>query len=382
MEISPAVVQTSPRPRRVLLPLEESRGQVPPGSLIISDVFSAGETESHGVSVAKAAWSLGFSGSIFYQQAVGEALPPLQQHGVAAGLLATPGLEKPLIARALKDYVVGPPLHMLMSAVDEVERASKSEAGNCVLNLSSGICKAQVAHSLYSSASSAWKSADAQEAGEGAAALDNLARLFSLDYDKLMSSNSDIARTERHRLQQSIVDGVSKIWDSEPQIPRQRERFAESVRTFESRNSSVVIAAGNEGLLRPTMELETRLQLEVPSDFEQNVLENETVTSVGASIILDGTESSARYSSSYPGIDFYTSGDAAPGLEFEESQGLSRSGTSLAAPRIGALMAKLHQDRPSASSDEVQRLLQAQLTDGGSALIDTATAQQFLLTDS
>lgn len=382
MNVAHTTIQNSPPPRRVLLSLENNHSRVPSGSLIISDVFSAGEPESHGVSVAKAAWSLGFSGPIFYQQAISEPLPPLQQHNLAANLLSTPGLDTSLLNKALKDYVVGPPLHMLLSAIDEVERASESQAANCVLNLSSGMCKAQLAHSLYSSASRAWNSSDPQVAQEGEATLDNLSRLFSLNYSALISADPEIAAKERHHLQQTLIDKVGEIWDAEPRIPSERERFIASVQAFETKNSSVVIAAGNEGLLRPAMELETGLQLNTPEDFEQNVLENDSVTSVGASIILDANEAAARYSSNYAGIDFYISGDTNPGLEFDHTQGLSRSGTSLAAPRVSALMSTLHHAFPSATSEQIQQLVQTQLTDPSERLISTRVAREFLLTDS
>lgn len=373
---------TSVAPRRTLLPLEESSGKVPPGSLLISDVFSSGPSESHGIAVTKAAWSVGFSGPVFYQQAVGRALAPLQEHFKAAEALESSPLSKQTVQAAFRAFVVGPPLHMLESGIDEVDRAYNSQASNSALNLSSGMSKAQVASLLYERSSQAWKSDEPQTSMLGTTTLLNLAQLFPIDLKHLTADDSETTKVARHQFQQTLIHEIDKVWDGDLEIQNQKERFSESVRRFESRRNSVVVAAGNEGLIKPLLEMETGQSLEVPSDFEQNVLECEDVTSVGASIILNGVESPARYSNNFPGIDFYTSGDVTPGFEFDDSQGMGQTGTSLAAPRVSALLAKLHGDFPTLSSSRVENLLKSRISTDEAPIIQTPTAQEFLLTDS
>ena len=354
------------KPRLKLKPLEQSSGAVPAGSLIISDVFSS--SESHGVDVAKAAWNLGFQGPIFYQQAVSEPLAPLLEHQQAIKRLEKPSLERDAVGSALHRFVAGPPLHMLLSATDEVDRATQSGARNSVLNLSSGMSKAQVTSLLH------------QHALKGEEPLNftaNLANFFQLDFEQLAQGN----RQEHARLQQSLIDFVDARWNQESRIEEQRGAFQQAVRRFERSHNSVVIAAGNEGLVEPTLEMQSRADLQVPVDFEQNVLESPDVTHVGATIILDGKEAPARYSSSWPGVEFYVSGDEVPGMEFDDSKGLGKSGSSLASPRVGSLMAEIHRRHPEYSSLEVEKTLSQQFASNADMMIDADKARDFLLQD-
>ena len=352
------------RPRLKLQPLEQSNGAVPAGSLIISDVFSS--TESHGVDVAKAAWNLGFQGPIFYQQAVSEPLAPLLEHQQSIKRLEKPNLERDAAASALHRFVAGPPLHMLLSATDEVDRATESGARNSVLNLSSGTSKAQVTSLLHQ---------HALKGDEPVNFTANLANLFQLNFEELAQGNLQ----EHARLQQSLIDFVDASWNQESRIEEQRGAFQQAVRRFERSHNSVVIAAGNEGLVEPTLEMQSRADLKVPVDFEQNVLESPDASHVGATIILDGKEAPARYSSSWPGVAFYVSGDEVPGVEFDDSKGLGKSGSSLAAPRVGSLMAEIHRRHPEYSSLEVETTIARQFASNADLMIDVDKARDFLL---
>lgn len=347
-----------------LRPLEQSGGAIPAGSLIVSDVFTS--SESHGVDVAKAAWSLGFQGPIFYQQAVSEPLPPLLEHQQAIVQLNKPDLDKDTVAAALHSFVLGPPLHMLLSATEEVGRASQSGARNSVLNLSSGTCKAQVTSLLHH---------HALQGDNPVNFTSNLADFFRLDLEQLAQGN----RHEHARLQQSLIDFVSETWNQDPQLPELQKAFHRAVQEFESGHNSVVIAAGNEGLIEPTLEMQSRSDLQVPADFEQNILESPEATHVGATIILDGIEAPARYSSTWPGVEFYVSGDEVPGAEFDDSKGLGKSGSSLAAPRVGSLMAEIHHRHPEYSSRQVETAVSEQFASNAISMIDTEKAREFLL---
>ena len=358
------------RPKLQLKPLAQSRGNVPPGSLVISDVFTS--SESHGVEVAKAAWSIGFQGSVFYQQAQNEPTGELQAAYQALGSLAESELKPEESKQALETYALGPPLHMLTTGVDEVRRASLSGMKNSVLNLSSGTCKAQIAGDLYRIVSGAWKQPDEQSLN----VVNNISRLFGLEKSRLLSETPEEANLERQKLQQSLIDSVDSAWRNEPRINEERGKFQKAVKELEANNNSVVIAAGNEGLIKPGFEFETGLAVTVPQDFEENVLECPDVTAVGATIILDGQEAPARYSSEWLGVDVYTSGDTQPGQEFDERQGLGH-GSSLAAPRVGAVMARLHGENNELTSLQVENELRG-LSIDESPILRSDIAQGYL----
>lgn len=376
--ISPTQASTA-KPRVSVKPLDENRGRVPPGSLLISDLFvSDGPAESHGLAVTRAALSVGFEGPLFYQSAVEQPLPPLREHFEAGAQLTSADLSPDEVHGALHRFSVGPPLHMLGSGIDEVERAATSLPRNSVLNLSSGTCKAQVVSQLYRAAASAWTALDPQEREGGRCLLRNLAKVEAIDLSKLLAGSAEESDSEKNRLQQSIIDRVDQSWAQEPRIERLQQEFARAVSGLESAHNSVVIAAGNEGLIKPGFEYETGLEVQVPEDFEQNVLHGPDTTSVGATIVLDGVEATARYSSLWPGVDLHASGDRQLAMEFDPSQGLKNAGSSLAAPRVGALMSRIHRDHPELDSDQVEDLVKSRFLSSGS-MLDTSAAQDYLL---
>ena len=322
--------------------------------------------------VARAAWSIGFQGSVFYQQAQNEPTDELRAAYQALNSLTASDLSAQQSRQALETYAVGPPLHMLATGEDEVRRASLSGMKNSVLNLSSGTCKAQIAGDLYRALSGAWQQPDEQSLN----VVDNLSRLFGLEKDRLLSETQEEANLERQKLQQSLIDSVDNAWRNDPRINQGRVKFQKAVEELELNHNSVVIAAGNEGLVKPGFEFETGLAVSVPQDFEENVLECPDVTAVGATIILDGREAPARYSSEWLGVDVYTSGDTQPGQEFDERQGLGH-GSSLAAPRVGAVMARLHGDNTELTSLQVEKELQA-LNKGESSILKSDVALGYL----
>lgn len=360
------------RPWSATKALKQHQGSVPSGSLIVSDVFRESDPDdqaSHGGAVVAAARSLQFSGPVFFQQAVAEPVPEMKQGMAATQLLATPQSSVESLDRALEMFAVGPPIHMLVSGTEEVKAAHQSEASGSVLNLSSGVCQAQVANMLYR----------LTESDNGEAVTKNYARLFALDLDCLHHPDPAQSAAAKHSLAQALVEKVSAAWKNDSRLDDLRTDFQTAVQAFESRGNSVVIAAGNEGLIKPILEQAGGQPLSVPSDFEQNVLEVPEVTSVGATIILDGVEAPARYSSSGQGVDLYASGDKVMGQEFDSSQGLTGVGTSIAAPRVAAVMAALHRDHPELDSQQIEELLARELATGPMALLDASRAQALLL---
>ena len=353
-------------------------GEVPAGSLIVSDDFLASDPadeRTHGGSVVAAARSLGFQGPVYYQQSATEQVPEFELAQRALQLIGTPGMSPDVVAKALETWAVGPPLHILQTAADEVRQATRSGAANSVLNLSSGTSKSQVSNILYCMASPAWSSADAQAQQNGLVALENYAQLFGLDKEKLLSPLPEVSQPERRALQNRLIGTVDQAWSADPRIAAAQHGFSQAVVDFEAGRNSVVLAAGNEGFIKLLLEADGLGELALPADFERNVLDSPEVTLVGASIVLDGAEVPARYTSGDQEIDVYASGDKVLGREFDDSAGLNGAGTSTAAPRVGAVMAALHRAHPTLGSRQIEALLSAQLTISPLALLDYGKAQ-------
>jgi hypothetical protein len=271
---------------------------------------------------------------------------------------------------------------MLWTAAEEVERVAGSGATHSVLNLSSGTCKAQVCKMLYDLAAPAWNGRSPEAQQNGLAVVENLARFFPLDLQQLLDPNPTVSGPERRALQNGLIAVVEQAWNSEPRIEQARQRFSEAVTALESGRNSVVVAAGNEGLIKPLMELDGLGPLQVPADFERNVLDIEAVTMVGATVILDGIEGPARYTSGDQEIDIYVSGDKTLGQEFDDRTGLRNAGTSMAAPRIGAVMATLHGQHPGLDSHGVESLLEQRFSRDPLRILDYGAASELLRSQS
>ena len=225
-----------------------------------------------------------------------------------------------------------------------------NEAGveNSAVNLSLGDSKAAQSYRLYFNTLESLGSENPQRR-------ENFARAFDVNMDNMRSQDKEVQRAEDSRLQQSVVDFVSQSVDQSRPIAQSQDRWDQAVEKFEGNRNSVVISSGNEGVVEETMERFTgNRQLNLPRDFETNFLENDLVTSVGATN-PDGTR--AEYSSESGGVDIYANGPLGGGEGQEPI-----TGTSFAAPRVGVTMAELHRLNPNMSSSQVEGLLQSRFT--------------------
>ena len=360
-----------------LFPLQGNRVHIPSGSMIVSDVFNPSEPSDvsfHGGSVVAGSRSLGFEAPIFYQQVASTPNSAHRDGLQALQSLSSHSLSPEAVLTAVESFSRGAPNHMLHSATQEIEAATESGAEQTVLNLSSGTSKAQITQILYQQASQAWQNGDPS----AHLALENFAGAWNINSDELLHSDPQVFGPARRRLQQNIVSEVHKAWESDLELSKEKARFEVAIEKFEAKQNSVVIAAGNEGFVKPILEMGGQGDLHLPEDFEKNILFSEQATMVGASLVLDGEEVEATYTSGDQAIQAYASGDHVIGREFDDKLGLRGAGTSIATPRIGAVMAKLHAENPSSTSEQVESLLQEQFLFAQDRMLDHHKAYAFL----
>lgn len=333
-----------------------------PGSLIIADTFQGTTTdEPHGVIVNRAAMQQGFKGQV-YTQASPSYLDPRYAPLSLQVVSGQEGSKERVISVIRKD-AARQATQLLQLETNNLNDASKTGAKQTVVNMSSGVSKASIAGRLYSEASCAWTKSSPYLEQSAKLKIKDYAMAFNLDASKLQSSDPKVNGPERAKLQQALVDQVSQGMDGSPEVAGAKKSFLAAVKGFESKHNSVVISAGNEGDVLTNFKKDNGgRNLRLPKDFDENVLQNSEVTSVGATRWYGAEqlrETRANYSSKNGGVDVYASGSVAGTKDANKAENF---GTSFAAPRVAAAMAQLHKDNPSMSSAQVEALLKKNLT--------------------
>lgn len=357
----------SHRQKRVGPPLgtgPESKAPTP-GSLIISDSFTASEPGelSHGEIVGLAARGTGYKGDV---HTIGETYTPSSGYAFDVSDEAGRRLIHPVrgsrkdIVKNIETHVAAGAVGFLEAETHAVDLASLSGAKNSVLNLSQGKSKASVVDNLYALARSAWDPDPSPEHKEmGFNALDNYAKAYDLNAERLKNPDPKVSGPERRLLQQTLVKHVDHIFENNSAISKSKKKWSQSVSNFEARNNSVVISASNEGLVGKRLDKEFPGQdpLLVPRNFTSNVLNTAGVTTVGSTTHSEGKARIADYSSRSP-QGLYADG----GVDTDGDSKVDKTGTSFSAPRVASAMATLHGLRPNLSSSQVEELLRQQMT--------------------
>lgn len=245
-----------------------------------------------------------------------------------------------------------------------LDTLTQSGAKNSAANFSLGSSKASLSMELFEHVQTAVHAPAGRAAGlalgTGEHTAANYARAFEVDLEALRSQDDKTRQGEEARLQQAIIEHVSTTVDNSRSLDQASRRWDGAVQRFEDGNNSVVIAGGNEGDVAEVMQQwNGGTALRVPQDFEKNLLENERVTSVGATEPgPDGAPRPAAYSSASGGVDIYADGRV---QNSSAERGYSE-GTSFGAPRVGVTMAELHARYPRLSSAQVESLMKSQVS--------------------
>ena len=373
--------------------LSPAQGQVSgqAGSVYIHDTFvpsgpldlSTPSGETHGSLAAGAARGTGFRGRIVGTDRANAGIGRLDRQAMELqDRYSTPGRTREQTIADLRAYSGTRAGALLDQQTQYLNRLTASGANRSVANLSLGRSKASGTLDLYEQMMPALR-LDRNENDPAFARangmLQNVARAAGVDVSRLRSPDERVRNAERGRMTQFLINQVSQGMDQSPALASARRNYGTAVRNFEARNNSVVIAAGNEGQhLTDLREAHGGYRLSAPRDFSRNVLQNNDVTSVGATDDTGGRERRAAYTGNSPGIDIYADG----GTGARGFDGREIDGTSFAAPRVAATMAELHRRNPNMSSAQIENLMRAQLSEqvrgSGETALDRETAARYL----
>lgn len=314
-------------------------------------------TIPHGIHVTNSALHTGYQGPINTSEfRAPETLP-------YSLTLAMPGQTPEQTLANLGGAVQMENNSVALGALQNLHGQIQSGVHNTVTNFSMGAGASNVTEHLYQNISLAWNPARPEATAEeqaqrasGQAISDNLARAWNIDPQALASSDPAISGPARQQFQQNLINHTHQA-NRTPQMDQLRQTVNTFVDGYESRNNSVVVAAGNNGDLAAAMRRDNGgRDLQIPEGFFENILAARNATTVGA--LGTGANNQvgvAEYSSPSSAVHMYAWGNPAPGV----------AGTSFAAPRVAAQMQQLHNRFPDRSSAEIERMLRDQCYAGG-----------------
>lgn len=318
------------------------------GTLYIHDYFSGKKNRpEHGELVAKSAQETGFKGSVVGQQVTN---PTTRVDALYSTSTSTEDFNK-----AFKQQIIDMRKNPLESATKTMHALDKQGVKNSALNLSQGGSKASTVDHFYSSMRRAWAPEDERShSGEylnrkGKGLLTNFAKANGLDEAKLLSKDPKVYGPERAKLQEALINQVQDTVNGSKEVKKAQSDYDTAVKAFESRNNSVVVAGENDGNLVGTFRKDLgghKAGLTVNKNFFDNPLANDQTTIVGA-LNDQGTKASYSTRSSLPEI-------YANGRVDTDQWGSYTEGTSFSAPRVAALMARIHEKNPHLTSQQVE----------------------------
>jgi hypothetical protein len=325
----------------------------PGAAIVYEDTFECGfGMEDHGSLVTRSVRSTGFHGQIQRQLLHRQEMKGLGVH--------EPNLSPAETRKRIEQEAQQMVTHSLQGFTEALNHQSRAGVKNSAVNFSSGLNKADVLQNLE------------KQLAKNPDALDNAARAFGVDLQKLRSGDPKVSGPELRKLQQGLLDSINRGLDGNPEVNKAKKDYEQAVRRFESNHNSVVVSVGNTG----GREHELAPGLKFPADFQKSFNINDQVTPVGSSLPGLGR---MGYSSNERKNTIYTDGNAPrDNLPFPGQQ--AEYGTSFAAPRVTALLAEIHRRYPKLTHQQAENLLRQQLTNHshGYTEVDPQKSQRFL----
>lgn len=302
---------------------------------------------AHGVDVTQGALDTGFRGAVNNR-------PAQMEPNVATPFLSSPMVQPGQMNQLLRDHARLEQAGILRTGSKALIDSLQASATQQVTNLSLGASSSNTVKHLYNDIRANWQPVPENETGEqrfgrerGRGVMNNLAAAWDIPVDSLNSGDPLISGPARQKFQQRLITEVSAAGD-DPMVKEARTLYSKIVDDYESRNNSVVVSAGNDGgLLGLMREDNGGRELSTAKGFYDNPLAVPNVTTVGALHGTPGGVVVAPYSSPSEQVDVNAWGNLRN----------LKSGTSFAAPRVAAMMQRLHHENPQATSDEIQQMM-------------------------
>lgn len=333
-----AEVEVQPQ---TLTPIEDlaKTETISPGSLVLSDFFDARTGPAHGPIVEQSSRDIGFQSKIVKKEAPGNQALTLSDRFFSR--LDNRTFSPQEMKQYTYDYIKNRQMGNLQSATEELNTLTEADVRGTVLNLSRGSGKAQIMESVYERVQLGWDhNAYPQSKLVGERRVQKLAPALGLDAESVLQGK-DGARAVFQKRLLALIDEAS----ADQEVAAAQTAYDQAVADFEAKGNSVVVAAGNSGRVMRMLQMDSS-QVDVAPDFFRNLLANDQVTTVGSTRRFNGSEMVADYTNKDSGIDLYADGDI--GNDW---------GTSFATPRIGSIMARLHQENPHATSEQVEAMV-------------------------
>lgn len=317
------------------------------GTLYVFDNFNSRKSD-HGDRVVRAARHEGFQGPIV-ERSKPERLDLSQD-------VYTPGMASEDFAKSLRADMARLQVKSLELATGELKALENQGVKNSVVNFSSGMSKASVVDQYYKKMYVAVENREISEHDpqrkeklaeleQSKALFNNFARAAKQDPEKLRADlyNPDpkISGPAEQRVKQALAGQMEKASGGQ-EFQQARADYEKAVVSFEKNHNSVVVAAENSGDISPKGK---------SADFYDNILSTPQTTTVGA-VSEDGKQIES-YSNPSKNVEIYARG---------QSPKASDPGTSYAAPRAAAAMARAHAMNQQMESEEIERLVVNQLT--------------------
>lgn len=317
------------------------------GTLYVFDNFNAGKSD-HGDRVVRAARHEGFKGSI-----IEESKPERLDLGQD---LYTPSMPAADFAKNLRADMARLQVKSLQMATGELKSLEGRGAKNSVVNFSSGMSKASVVDQYYNKMfvgiqDSPISEYDPQrkqkeaELAQSKALFQNFARAAKQDPEQLraalLNPDKKISGPAEQRLKQALAGQMEKAAGGQ-EFKQARAEYEQAVVSFEKNHNSVVVAAENSGDISRAGK---------SADFYDNILSTPQTTTVGA-VSADGKQIES-YSNPSKNVTIYARGQSPKAID---------PGTSFAAPRAAAALAKAHAMNQQMTSEEAEQLVMSQLT--------------------
>ena len=309
-----------------------------PGRLVVLDQFFAPSSgaPTHGNMVAATARGESFQGPLL------ELDTTFSLHSDTAGKLeAIAAAEQAFlksqngeeVRQSLRDLSALKRAYALERSAESLEQLSQSGLRQSAVNLSLGHNAADETRRLLQRT--------LEGSDQAGTVLLQLIRGFCSDPQSLIDERPEVNGPARAKMVGELAQWLQNT-TSDPRWQSAKNRYDGAVNQLEQHHNSVVVAAGNEGDSAEFFRQWCSGQSPAtPAGFENNDLSNPQVTVVGAWENGQRTD----YTSHDGEIDLFAAGNSLLGDE---------KGTSFAAPRVAAQLARLHDQDPTLSSAAAQ----------------------------